>query len=89
MYLYLRNFNFETLGSTSSIVKAINSKIVKEIPIIIPNYDEIYNFNSIIKPIFETIKNNQLEIIRLTKLRDTLLPKLMSGEIDVSDINFD
>jgi len=89
LYLYLRNFNFETLGSTSSIVKAINSKIVKEIPIIIPNYDEIYNFNSIIKPIFETIKNNQLEIIRLTKLRDTLLPKLMSGEIDVSDINFD
>ena len=35
----------------------------------------------------KTIKNNQ-EIEKLTKLRDILLPKLMSGEIDVSDINF-
>lgn len=37
--------------------------------------------------IFNEIKSNQLEINNLTKLRDTLLPKLMSGEIDVSKIN--
>ncbi|MBR2558518.1 MAG: hypothetical protein IKE95_09180, partial [Methanobrevibacter sp.] len=38
----------------------------------------------------EKIKeNNLLEIEKLTKLRDTLLPKLMSGEIDVSKINCD
>ena len=35
------------------------------------------------------INHNNTEIERLTKLRDTLLPKLMSGEIDVSGINFD
>lgn len=71
LYLYRKNFNFESLGSTSSIAKAINSKIVKEIPIIIPNNKDINDFNLIVQPIFETIKKNQLEIIKLTKLRDT------------------
>ena len=89
LYLYLKNFNFESLGSTSSIAKAINSKIVKEIPVIIPNNNNIREFNLIVQPIFETIYKNQLEINKLTKLRDILLPKLMSGEIDVSNINFD
>ena len=89
LYLYLKNFNFESLGSTSSIAKAINSKIVKEIPVIIPNKNDIQEFNLIVQPIFETIYKNQLEINKLTNLRDTLLPKLMSGEIDVSEINFD
>ena len=37
LYLYLKNFNYESLGSTSSIAKAINSKIVKKIPILIPS----------------------------------------------------
>ena len=43
----------------------------------------------IFENIFNEIKSNQLEINNLTKLRDTLLPKLMSGEIDVSKINCD
>ena len=43
----------------------------------------LYNINE------SVIKHNKTEIERLTKLRDILLPKLMSGEIDVSKINFD
>ena len=46
-------------------------------------------FHNDIKPLFDEIRSNQLEIIKLTKLRDALLPKLMSGEIDVSKINYD
>lgn len=85
LYLYLKNFNYEELGSTSSIAKAINSKIVKKIPILIPN-NKINEFKDLFENIFDKIKSNQLEINKLTKLRNTLLPKLMSGEIDVSKI---
>lgn len=88
LYLYLKNFNYEELGSTSSIAKAINSKIVKKIPILIPN-NKINEFKDLFENLFNKIKSNQLEINKLTKLRDTLLPKLMSGEIDVSKINCD
>ena len=42
---------------------------------------------SIIKPIMETIHNNSKENMRLSAVRDTLLPKLMSGEIDVSNVD--
>lgn len=89
LYLYLKNFNYEELGSTSSIAKAINSKIVKKIPVLIPSDDAIFEFRVLFENIFNEIKSNQLEINNLTKLRDTLLPKLMSGEIDVSKINCD
>ena len=89
LYLYLKNFNYEELGSTSSIAKAINSKIVKKIPILIPTDNVIFEFRGLFENIFNEIKSNQLEMNNLTKLRDTLLPKLMSGEIDVSKINCD
>ena len=46
-------------------------------------------FNELIKPLFDAIRSNNDEIKKLQKLRDTLLPKLMSGEIDVSKINYD
>ncbi|ATZ59703.1 hypothetical protein BK798_04350 [Methanobrevibacter smithii] len=89
LYLYLKNFNYEELGSTSSIAKAINSKIVKKIPVLIPTNNKMEEFKKLFENIFNEIKSNQLEINSLTKLRDTLLPKLMSGEINVSKINCD
>ena len=89
LYLYLKNFNYESLGSTSSIAKAINSKIVKKIPILIPSKEKLNSVSILFNSIFEQIKINQGEISKLTKLRDILLPKLMSGEIDVSKINYD
>ena len=89
LYLYLKNFNYDELGSTSSIAKAINSKIVKKIPILVPESNKLNEFKELFENIFNEIKSNQIEINNLTKLRDTLLPKLMSGEIDVSKINCD
>ena len=88
LYLYLKNFKYESLGSTSSIAKAINSKIVKKIPILIPGNEKL-NIMENMMNLFSTIKNNQKEINNLVRIRDTLLPKLMSGEIDVSRINCD
>ena len=46
---------------------------------------KIKEFHRIVKPAFEGILKNQQEILHLTTLRDTLLPKLMSGEMDVNE----
>ena len=49
--------------------------------------EEVHSYTSIVTPIFEIIGHHKEENTRLASLRDTLLPKLMSGEIDVSDID--
>ena len=86
LYCYLKDYNFQTLGSTSSIATAVNSKIIKAMPFVVPNPEELDAFNETALPAFAMIKTNQAEIRSLTALRDSLLPKLMSGEIDVSSI---
>lgn len=86
LYCYLKNYNFQTMGSTSSIATAVNSKIIKSMPFIIPTDDKIEKFHQVAKFIFEKIRINQIENEKLKQLRDTLLPKLMSGEIDVDKI---
>ena len=87
LYCYLKCFNYQTMGSTSSIATAVNSKIIKGMPFTVPTDEEITEFHSIAAPMFAKIKTNQAEIRHLTSLRDTLLPKLMSGKLDVSDID--
>ena len=74
------------MGSTSSIATAVNSKIIKGMNFIVPTDEELCVFHEFASPMFEMIKNKQRENIELSTLRDSLLPKLMSGEIDVSDI---
>lgn len=86
LYCYLKCFNYQTMGSTSSIATAVNSKIIKGMPFVVPTNDELLDFHSAATPMFAKIKANQIESENLTALRDTLLPKLMSGELDVSDI---
>jgi type I restriction modification DNA specificity domain protein len=87
LYCYLKKFNYQTMGSTSSIATAVNSKIIKAMPFIVPTDEEIREFHDIAAPMFSLIKSNQQEINMLSVLRDSLLPKLMSGELDVSDID--
>ena len=54
---------------------------------IYPDENTIAYFNNTCRPFFEKIITNKYENTRLAQLRDTLLPKLMSGEIDVSKVN--
>ena len=86
LYCYLKGFNYQTMGSTSSIATAVNSKIIKAMPFIVPADDELAEFHAFAEPEFAMIKANQRENARLSDLRDSLLPRLMSGEIDVCDI---
>ena len=86
LYCFLKTFKFETLGSTSSIATAVNSKIIKNMEFPIPRAERLAQFNSIANPIMKKVRENELENIRLSTMRDSLLPKLMSGEIDVDSI---
>jgi len=55
--------------------------------VIIPNKEEYERIGSLLRPIYEMIISNRIENKKLAELRDTLLPKLMSGELDVSNID--
>ena len=85
-YLTLKNYDYSKLGSTSSIATAVNSKIIKNMKILFPNTKDIEKFHNTVKPIFDTIKSKSDEIDRLCELRDTLLPRLMSGELSINTI---
>lgn len=87
LYCYLKDFNYQTMGSTSSIAIAVNSKIIKAMPFVIPTNDEISRFHSVVSPMFEQILNNQIENNSLAEIRNTLLPRLMSGELNVSSLD--
>ena len=82
-YLYLKQFKYGRLGSTSSIATAVNSKIIKAMPFLMPPKEVIMYFSNIAGKLFDEIKNLNQESTRLSTIRDTLLPKLMSGQIKV------
>lgn len=83
LYLYLKVFEFEKLGNTSSIGTAINSTIVKKMPFLKPDKKILDYLNNVLNPIFSNIKVLQIQNQKLSELRDTLLPKLMSGELRI------
>lgn len=89
-YLYplLLTYDYASMGSTSSIATAVNSKMVKAMPLSIPGEDALDAFYEQAKSILDLLLSNTREIDALEQLRDSLLPKLMSGEIDVSRIGF-
>lgn len=82
-FLCLRNYNYDSLGNTSGISKAVNSTIVKNMPFLMPTDIVLDKFSSKLVPMFNTIKNLQSQIRNLTESRDRMLVKLMSGEIEV------
>lgn len=84
-YLALKNYEFSSLGSTSSIATAVNSRIIKSMPWMMPSDDVLNQFHNVLSPIFNGIRNNIQEITYLSALRDTLLPKLIAGEINIEN----
>ena len=85
LYLYLKNFDYNSLGSTSSIATAVNSKTIKGMQMLQPSDNVLDAFHIQVNPIFEKIRSLTKENSRLSLLRDTLLPRLMSGEIEVPE----
>ena len=85
LFLHIRP-SLVALGN-GSVFTNLKTDILKAYPIMKPPKDVLTAFDEIVKPIFMAILHNTREISRLTALRDTLLPRLMSGEIDVSEVD--
>ena len=85
LYLYLKKYDYNSLGSTSSIATAVNSKTIKGMQMLQPSDKIIDAFHIQVNPIFEKIRSLTKENSRLSTLRDTLLPRLMSGELEVPE----
>ena len=81
--LYLRAFNYDSLGNTSGISKAVNSTIIKNMPFLLPPEILLNAFSDKVTSTFNNIRNLSSQIRHLTEARNRLLPKLMSGEIKV------
>ena len=85
LYLYLKKYDYNSLGSTSSIATAVNSKTIKGMQMLQPSDKIIDAFHIQVNPIFEKIRSLTKVSSRLSLLRDTLLPRLMSGELEVPE----
>ncbi|ETJ34782.1 Type I restriction modification DNA specificity protein, partial [human gut metagenome] len=75
---------FERIGSGSVYIN-ISSKDLKQYKLIIPSKQVLMKYHYQLEPIFSELHNRKEQITSLTNLRDTLLPKLMSGELEIPD----
>ena len=79
-------FAFMVAGSKGTKMPRGDKQQIMTYPVVLPSEEELAGFNTIASPLLEQIYSNRTENKRLSILRDTLLPKLMSGEINVSAI---
>lgn len=86
LYLLFSLTNIKSIV-TGAVQQKVSQQNLKKVPAIIPSKEALDAFDEIIQPVFTQIRNLRDENANLAMLRDTLLPKLMSGERDVSDIN--
>ena len=85
-YLYDRKVFFSYENGTTGIKNLDISGFIETEPVIIPSVEALDKFNELSSVYFQQIFANGLENEKLSSLRDTLLPKLMNGEIDVSEV---
>lgn len=87
LYLLFSLTNVQSIV-TGAVQPKISQANLNKVSVVIPSEAELSAFNSIVQPIFAQIRNLRAENDRLAATRDTLLPRLMSGELDVSSIDF-
>ena len=84
-YCFMKDFDYDSLSSTSSIATAVNSKSIKAIKMIVPDSAAHSAFVAIVKPLFDRILCNLRESDALSATRDFLIPKGMFGKIRLSE----
>lgn len=86
--LYMdRFFEYMVAGSKGTKMPRGDKQQIMNYPVVLPDKETLALFNGLIVPMLEQIAANRIESSRLTSLRDALLPKLMSGELDVSKLD--
>lgn len=81
-------FTFMVAGSKGTKMPRGDKQQIMTYPLILPSEKELEEFNAVAVPVLEQLNYNRTENKRLSALRDALLPKLMSGELDVSALDF-
>ena len=77
----------DMFNGEGTVFGSINRDALNSMPIVIPTREEMDRFEDVIAPMDAAIRNNYGEICHLEAIRDSLLPRLMSGELDVSDLD--
>ena len=85
LYLFFSLTNIKSIV-TGAVQQKVSQQSLKKVPAIIPSKEALSAFDDLIQPVFAQIRNLRDENAHLADLRDTLLPRLMSGELDVSNI---
>ena len=87
LYLFFKHIrkNLVQRGN-GSVFTNLKTELLKDYPIFIPNQQTLIRFDEFVTPMFQQMKQIVREIRALSELRDALLPRLMSGELDVSNI---
>ena len=86
LYLFFSLTNIKSIV-TGAVQQKVSQQNLKKVPTVIPSKEALNAFDELIQPIFTQIRYLRNENVRLAELRNALLPKLMSGELDVSDID--
>jgi type I restriction enzyme S subunit len=84
-YLWLSSYDMRTLDSTSSIGTATNSGVIRNIKFLVPSEGVLVKFQKTIEPIFKNLQLLQEQSAILAEIRDSLLPRLVSGELQIPE----
>ena len=88
LYLYFKYIRRQLVNlSNGSVFNNLKTDILKNYPTILPDAETLRAFDDIVKPMFLQMQNLTRESHKLADIRDAILPKLMSGEIDVSALD--
>ena len=88
LYLYFKYIRRRLVNlSNGSVFNNLKTDILKSYPTVMPDAETLQKFDGIVKPMFAQMQNVTKESHVLASTRDVLLPKLLSGEIDASDID--
>lgn len=88
LYLFFKHIRSELIAlGNGSVFTNLKTDILKAFPVTKADEQTLKRFDALVAPLFESMLNTDRENLKLTLLRDTLIPKLMSSEIDVSNID--
>ena len=86
VYHFVKSKDLSSMNAGSA-VPSMTTDILNALELIIPSNTALKTFEDIVAPMYATMNHNGWESAKLAELRDSLLPRLMSGELDVSDID--
>lgn len=86
VYHFVKSKDLVSLNAGSA-VPSMTTNILNAMQLRIPDNETLYRFEEVVSPMYKIMQENEKQSRNLTSIRDTILPKLMSGELDVSDID--